>query len=84
MHANKREEIKEASAGDIIAAVGLRQTGTGDTLCDERAPIILESLEIPVPVIDVAIEPKTKADQDKLGQALGRNYGGRSVFPGSY
>jgi len=72
MHANKREEIKEASAGDIIAAVGLRQTATGDTLCDERAPIILESLEIPVPVIDVAIEPKTKADQDKLGQALGR------------
>lgn len=72
MHANKREEIKEASAGDIIAAVGLRQTGTGDTLCDERAPIILESLEIPVPVIDVAIEPKTKADQEKLGQALGR------------
>ncbi len=72
MHANKREEIKEASAGDIIAAVGLRQTGTGDTLCDERAPIILESLEIPVPVIDVAIEPKTKADQEKLGQALGK------------
>ncbi|AEB09314.1 elongation factor G [Desulfobacca acetoxidans] len=72
MHANKREEIKEASAGDIIAAVGLRQTSTGDTLCDERAPIILESLEIPVPVIDVAIEPKTKADQDKLGQALNK------------
>ena len=72
MHANKREDIKEASAGDIIAAVGLRQTGTGDTLCDERAPIILESLEIPVPVIDVAIEPKTKADQEKLGQALGK------------
>ena len=72
MHANKREEIKEASAGDIIAAVGLRQTGTGDTLCDERSPIVLESLEIPIPVIDVAIEPKTKADQDKLGQALGK------------
>ncbi len=72
MHANKREEIKEASAGDIIAAVGLRQTGTGDTLCDERSPIILESLEIPIPVIDVAIEPKTKADQDKLGQALSK------------
>ncbi len=72
MHANKREEIKEASAGDIIAAVGLRQTGTGDTLCDERAPITLESLDIPIPVIDVAIEPKTKADQDKLGQALSR------------
>ncbi len=72
MHANKREEIKEASAGDIIAAVGLRQTTTGDTLCDERAPITLESLDIPVPVIDIAIEPKTKADQDKLGQALSR------------
>ena len=72
MHANKREETKEASAGDIIAAVGLRQTTTGDTLCDERAPITLESLEIPIPVIDVAIEPKTKADQDKLGQALAR------------
>jgi elongation factor G len=72
MHANKREETKEASAGDIIAAVGLRQTGTGDTLCDERSPIILESLEIPIPVIDVAIEPKTKADQDKLGQALSK------------
>ena len=72
MHANKREEIKEASAGDIIAAVGLRQTGTGDTLCDERSPIVLESLDIPIPVIDVAIEPKTKADQDKLGQALSK------------
>ena len=72
MHANKREETKEASAGDIIAAVGLRQTGTGDTLCDERALIVLESLEIPIPVIDVAIEPKTKADQDKLGQALSK------------
>jgi elongation factor G len=72
MHANKREEIKEATAGDIIAAVGLRQTGTGDTLCDERSPIVLESLEIPIPVIDVAIEPKTKADQDKLGAALSK------------
>lgn len=72
MHANKREEIKVAEAGDIIAAVGLRQTTTGDTLCDERAPIILEKLEIPEPVIAVAIEPKTKADQDKLGQALAK------------
>lgn len=72
MHANKREEIKAAEAGDIIAAVGLRQTTTGDTLCDERAPIILEKLEIPEPVIAVAIEPKTKADQDKLGQALAK------------
>jgi elongation factor G len=72
MHANKREEIKEAFAGDIVAAVGLRQTITGDTLCDERSPVILEALEIPKPVIDIAIEPKTKADQDKLGQALGK------------
>ncbi len=72
MHANKREEIKAAGAGDIVAAVGLRHTSTGDTLCDERAPIILESLEVPVPVIDIAIEPQSKADQDKLGQALAK------------
>jgi len=72
MHANKREEIKEAYAGDIVAAVGLRNTATGDTLCDERVPIVLESLEVPVPVIDIAIEPQSKADQDKLGQALAK------------
>ncbi len=72
MHANKREEIAEAYAGDIIAAVGLRHTTTGDTLCDERRPITLENLWIPQPVIDIAIEPKTKADQDKLGLALSR------------
>ncbi|MBW1918281.1 MAG: elongation factor G [Deltaproteobacteria bacterium] len=70
MHANKREDIKEAYAGDIVAAVGLRQTGTGDTLCDERAPVVLTTMEVPMAVIDIAIEPKTKADQDKLGQAL--------------
>jgi elongation factor G len=63
MHANKREEIAEAYAGDIIAAVGLRHTTTGDTLCDERQPITLENLWIPQPVIDIAIEPKTKADR---------------------
>ncbi|MCC6766676.1 MAG: elongation factor G [Deltaproteobacteria bacterium] len=70
MHANKREEIKEVYAGDIAAAVGLRSTTTGDTLCDEENPIILESIEFPDPVIDVAIEPKTKDDQEKLGIAL--------------
>jgi elongation factor G len=72
MHANKREEIETAYAGDIVAAVGLKNTTTGDTLSDERAPVILETLHIPQPVIDIAIEPATKADQDKLGQALGR------------
>jgi len=72
MHANKREEIKEVYAGDIAAAVGLRYTTTGDTLCEPRAPIILESISFPNPVISVAIEPKTKSDQDKLGLALHR------------
>ena len=70
MHANKREEVTEVYAGDIVAAVGLRKTTTGDTLCDEREPILLESIEVPEPVISVAIEPKTKDDQDKLGTAL--------------
>ncbi len=70
MHANKREEIKEIRAGDIGAIVGLKNTLTGDTLCDENAPIILESIEFPEPVISVAIEPKTKADQEKLSIAL--------------
>ncbi|MDP3181253.1 MAG: elongation factor G [Desulfobaccales bacterium] len=72
MHANKREEIDTAYAGDIVAAVGLKNTTTGDTLADERRPVVLEALLIPQPVIDIAIEPKTKADQDKLGQALGK------------
>jgi elongation factor G len=72
MHANKREEIEAAYAGEIVAAVGLKNTTTGDTLADERAPVVLEALHIPQPVIDIAIEPATKADQDKLGQALGR------------
>ncbi|HLB38336.1 MAG TPA: elongation factor G [Gemmatimonadales bacterium] len=70
MHANKREEIAEVRAGDIAAAIGLRDTRTGDTLCDEDHPIILETMRFPEPVISVAIEPKTKADQDKLGIAL--------------
>jgi elongation factor G len=70
MHANKREEIKEVYAGDIAAAVGLRSVSTGDTLCDEKHPIVLESMDFPEPVISLAIEPKTKADQEKLGTGL--------------
>jgi len=72
MHSNKREDIKEVSAGDIAAAVGLKSTLTGDTLCDDRSPVILEAMEFPEPVISVAIEPKTKADQEKLGQSLAK------------
>ena len=72
MHANKREEIKEVRAGDIAAAIGLKDVTTGDTLCAENAPIILERMEFPEPVISVAVEPKTKADQEKMGLALGR------------
>jgi elongation factor G len=70
MHANKREEIKEVYAGDIAAAVGLKSVSTGDTLCDEKHPIVLESMDFPEPVISLAIEPKTKADQEKLGIGL--------------
>jgi len=72
MHANKREETKEVKAGDIVAAVGLKSTLTGDTLCDKDHPVILEAMEFPEPVISVAIEPKTKADQEKLSIALGK------------
>ncbi|XEI33178.1 elongation factor G [Aeromonas veronii] len=72
MHANKREEIKEVRAGDIAAAIGLKDVTTGDTLCDPNAPIILERMEFPEPVISIAVEPKTKADQEKMGLALGR------------
>ena len=72
MHANHREDIDEVMTGDIAAVVGLKDTATGDTLCDEKNPIILESMEFPEPVIDIAIEPKTKADQDKLGLSLAR------------
>jgi elongation factor G len=72
MHANKREEIEEVRAGDIAAVIGLRDTRTGDTLCDENKPIILEAMKFPTPVIDVAIEPKTKGDQDKLSIALAK------------
>ena len=72
MHANKREEIKEALAGDIVAAVGLKSVSTGDTLADLKTPIVLESLDIPEPVIEVAIEPKTKADRDLLSASLAK------------
>ncbi|MDA8433101.1 MAG: elongation factor G, partial [Nitrospiraceae bacterium] len=72
MHANKREDIKEVAAGDICAAVGLKSTLTGDTICDDKSPVILEAMEFPDPVIHVAIEPKTKADQERLGQSLGK------------
>ncbi|MFC0050527.1 elongation factor G [Rheinheimera tilapiae] len=72
MHANSREEIKEVRAGDIAAAIGLKDTTTGDTLCDENAVIILERMEFPEPVISVAVEPKTKADQEKMGIALSK------------
>ena len=72
MHANKREEIKEVYAGDIAAAVGLKTVTTGDTICDEKKPVVLESMDFPEPVISLAIEPKTKADQEKLGVGLGK------------
>jgi elongation factor G len=72
MHANKREEIPEVRAGDIAAAIGLKDTTTGDTLCDQDKQVILESMTFPEPVISVAIEPKTKVDQDKMGEALRR------------
>jgi elongation factor G len=72
MHANKREDINEILAGDICAAVGLKNVSTGDTICDEKHPIALESITFAVPVISVAVEPKTKADQEKMGMALGR------------
>jgi elongation factor G len=72
MHANKREDIKEVYAGDIAAAVGLKTVSTGDTVCDEKQPVILEAMDFPAPVISLAIEPKTKADQEKLGHGLGK------------
>src|SRR5690349_11464230 len=72
MHANKREEVKEIYAGDIAAAVGLKSVSTGDTVCDEDKPVILEAMDFPEPVISLAIEPKTKADQEKLGVGLGK------------
>ena len=72
MHANAREEIKEGYAGDIVALAGLKETTTGDTLCDPGSPVILERMEFPEPVIEIAVEPKTKGDQEKMGIALNR------------
>jgi elongation factor G len=72
MHANKREEITEVLAGDICAAVGLKSVSTGDTVCDEKAPVILENIDFPAPVIQLAVEPKTKADQERLGMAIAK------------
>jgi elongation factor G len=72
MHANKREEIKDVYAGDIAAAVGLKNVTTGDTICDPQKPVVLESINFPAPVIALAVEPKTKADQEKLGQGLAK------------
>src|SRR2546427_7391497 len=83
MHANKREEIKEVYAGDIAAAVGLRDTTTGDTLCDETRPIVLERMQFPDPVISIAIEPKTKADQERLGGGPPKPAPPGSPLPGS-
>ena len=72
MHANKREDVQEVLAGDIVACVGLKSVVTGDTICDEKAPVLLESIDFPAPVIQLAIEPKTKADQEKLGMAIAK------------
>jgi elongation factor G len=72
MHSNHREDVKEARAGDIVAIAGLKATTTGETLCDPQNPIILERMEFPDPVIEIAVEPKTKSDQEKMGTALGR------------
>ncbi len=80
MHANKREEIKEVRAGDIAAAIGLKDVTTGDTLCDPENPIILERMEFPEPVISIAVEPKTKADQ-KNGSGSGPSGERRPVIP---
>jgi elongation factor G len=72
MHANQREEIEEAYAGEIVAVVGLKATKTGDTLCDDAHPIVLEGISFAEPVISLAIEPKTKSDQERMGMALGK------------
>jgi peptide subunit release factor RF-3 len=72
MHANKREDIQEILAGDICAAVGLKTVSTGDTICDDEHPIVLESIDFPTPVIQLAVEPKTKADQEKMGMAIAK------------
>ena len=84
MHANHREDVETVYAGDIAAAVGLKNTTTGDTLCDENHPVILESMEFPEPVIRVAIEPKTKAGQEKMGYRSGQAGRGRPHLQGLY
>ncbi len=84
MHANKRQELDKVYSGDIAAAVGFKFTTTGDTICDEQHPVILESMEFPEPVIELAIEPKTKAGQGKMGEALAKLGRRRSYFPCSY
>ena len=81
MHANKREEVQEADAGNIYAAVGFRDTRTGDTLCDEKHPILLEQMIFPEPVISIAIEPKTKVDVEKLGVGLQKLAAGGPDLP---
>ena len=78
MHANKREDVKEVTCGNIAAAAGLRVTTTGDTLCDEKAPVVLEVMDFPAPVISIAIEPKTQANQDKLGHGARRSWPSRT------
>ena len=82
MHANNREMIDEASAGDIVAVVGLKSVTTGDTICDANKPIILEKMEFPDPVIEIAVEPKTKGDHDKMSTALGRSWLRRILLSG--
>ena len=84
MHANKREDIQEILAGDICAAVGLKTVSTGDTICDDEHPIVLESIDFPTPVIQLAVEPKTKADQEKMGMAIAEAGAGRSHVPREY
>ena len=84
MHANHREDVETVYAGDIAAAVGLKNTTTGDTLCDEKHPVILESMEFPEPVIRVAIEPKTKAGQEKMDCRSGQAGRGRPHLQGVY
>ena len=84
MHANSREEINEVRAGDIAAAIGLKEVITGDTLCDPNAIITLEKMDFPDPVISVAVEPKTKADQEKMAIALSKLAARRSIVPGAY
>ena len=83
MHANHREDIDKVYAGDIAAAVGLKEVTTGETLCDEKYPVILESMEFPEPVISIAIEPKTKADQEKMAIALAK-LAARNSLPGDF